>query len=68
MRGQRDWGREFEQLQYQLLKECVNATHGSRMELGSQIAGVESPNGPGRAQAGLMDAGPHSPRRSVVGS
>jgi len=42
-RGQRDWEKEFEQLQYQALKKCVNATHGSKAELVSQIAGVESP-------------------------
>ena len=29
-RGQRDWEEEFERLQYQALKKCVNATHGSR--------------------------------------
>jgi len=42
-RGQRDWEKEFERLQYQALKKCVNATHGSRRELVSQIAGVKSP-------------------------
>jgi len=42
-RGHRDWEKEFEQLQYQALKKCVNATHGSKIELVSQIAGVESP-------------------------
>ena len=42
-RGQRDWEKEFKQLQYQALKKCVNATHGSRIELVSQIAMVESP-------------------------
>ena len=30
-------------MQYQALKKCVNATYGSRRELVSQIAGVESP-------------------------
>jgi len=34
--------REFEQLQYQALMKCVNATHGSKMELVSQIVGIES--------------------------
>jgi len=43
LRDQRDWEREFEQLQYQALKKYVNVTHGSKMELVSQIAGVESP-------------------------
>jgi len=42
-RGQKDWEEEMEKLQYQCLKKCVNATHGSRRELVSQIAGVESP-------------------------
>jgi len=42
-REQRDWEKEFEQPQYQALKKCVNAIHGSKIELGSQIAGVESP-------------------------
>jgi len=32
-RGQRDWEKEFEQLQSQVLKKCVNATHGSQKEL-----------------------------------
>jgi len=41
-KGQRDWKKEFEQLQYQALKKCVNVTHGSKIELVSQIAGVES--------------------------
>ena len=40
---QRDWEEEFEKLQYQALKKCVNAMHGSRRELVSQIAEVESP-------------------------
>jgi len=43
-RGQRDWEREFEQLQYQALMRCTGATRGSRKELVSQIAGVESPS------------------------
>ena len=42
--GQRDWEREFEQLQYQALMKCTGATRGSRKELVSQIAGVESPS------------------------
>jgi len=42
-RGQRGWEKEFVQLQYQALKKYVNATHGSKTELVSQIAGVESP-------------------------
>ena len=42
-RGQRDWEREFEQLQYQALRKCTGATRGSRIDLVSQIAGVESP-------------------------
>jgi len=42
-RVQRDWEKKFEQLQYQALKKCVNATHGSRIAVVSQIAGVESP-------------------------
>lgn len=41
-RGQRDWEEEFEKFQHQALKKCVNVTHGSRRELVSQIAGVES--------------------------
>ena len=41
--GQRDWEEEFEKLQYQALKKCVNVTHGSRRELVSQLAGVEFP-------------------------
>jgi len=54
-RGQRDWEKEFEQLQYQALKRCVNATHGSKIELVSQIAGVESPRmALDAAQARLM--------------
>jgi len=54
-RGQRDWGKEFEHLQYQALKKCVNVTHGSKIELVSQIAGVESPRmGLDVAQARLM--------------
>jgi len=54
-RGQRDWEKEFEQLQYQALKKFVNATHGSRIELVSQIAGVESPRSAlDTAQARLM--------------
>lgn len=42
-RGQAAWEEEFEKLQYQALKKCVNVTHGSRRELVSQITGVESP-------------------------
>ena len=42
-RGQRDWEEKFEKLQYQALKKCVNATHMSRRNLVSQIAGVEWP-------------------------
>lgn len=42
-RGQSNWEEEFEKLQYQALKKCVNAVQGSRRELVSQIAGVESP-------------------------
>jgi len=54
-RGQRDWEKDFEQLQYQALKKCVNATHGSKIELISQIAGVESPRmALDAAQARLM--------------
>jgi len=41
-RGQRDCKREFEQLQYQALKKCINATYGSKIGLVSQITGVES--------------------------
>ena len=43
LKGQRDWEEEFEKLQYRALNKCVNATHGSRRKLVSQIAGVESP-------------------------
>jgi len=54
-RGQRDWEKEFEQLQYQALKKCVNMTPGSAIELVSQIAGVESPRmALDAAQARLM--------------
>jgi len=54
-RGQREWEKEFEQLQYQALKKCVNVTHGSKMELVSLIAGVESPRmALNAAQARLM--------------
>jgi len=54
-RGQRGWEKEFEQLQYQALKKCVNTTHGSKTELVSQIAGVESPRKAlDAAQARLM--------------
>jgi len=54
-RGQRDWEKEFEHLQYQAMKKCVNATHGSKKELVSQIAGVESPRmALDAAQARLM--------------
>jgi len=54
-RGQRDWEKEFEHLQYQALKKGVNATHGSKKELVSQIAGVESPRmALDAAQARLM--------------
>jgi len=54
-RGQRDWEKDFEQLQYQALKKCVNATNGSKIELVSQIAGVESPKvALDAAQARLM--------------
>jgi len=42
-RGQRDWEKDFKQLQYQALKKYVNVIHGSKIELVSQIAGVESP-------------------------
>lgn len=42
-RGQRDWEREFEQLQFHALMKCTGATRGSRKELVSQIAGMESP-------------------------
>jgi len=42
-RGQRDWEKEFKQLEHQALKKCDNATYGSRKGLVSQIAGVESP-------------------------
>jgi len=42
-RGQRDWEKDFERLQYQGLKKCVNAIHGSKIELVSQITAVESP-------------------------
>ena len=41
-RGQRNWEEEFEKLQYQALKKCVYMIHGSRRELVSQIAAVES--------------------------
>ena len=40
---QRDWEEEFEKLQYHALKKCVNVTQGSKRDLVSQIAGVESP-------------------------
>jgi len=54
-RGQRDWEKRFEQLQYQPLKKCINATHESKIELVSQIAGVESPRmALDAAQARLM--------------
>jgi len=54
-RGQCDWEKKFEQLQYQALKKCVNVTHRSRIELLSQIAGVESPRmALDAAQASLM--------------
>jgi len=54
-RGQRDWEKKFKQLQYQALKKCVNATHGSRIKLVSQIVGVESPRiALDAAQARLM--------------
>jgi len=42
-RGQRDWQKEFKQLQYQALKKCVNATHGSKIELVSLMVGLWSP-------------------------
>ena len=42
-RGQKHWEEEMEELQYQCLKKCVNATHASRRELVIQIAWVESP-------------------------
>lgn len=42
-RGQWDWEEELEKLQYQALKKCVNATHGSKRELINQIGGAESP-------------------------
>ena len=42
-RVQRDWKEEFEKLQYQGLKKSVNLMQGSRRELVSQIARVESP-------------------------
>ena len=32
-RGQRDWEEEFEKLQYQALKKCINATYVSSKEL-----------------------------------
>ena len=41
-RGQKDWEENFEKLQYQALKKCVNTTHGSRRELVSQIARIET--------------------------
>ena len=41
-RGQRDWEKDFKQLQYQALKKCINTTNGSKIKLVSQIAGVES--------------------------
>ena len=41
-RGQRDWEEELKKLQYQGLKKCVNETQGSKRELVSQLAGVES--------------------------
>ena len=38
-----DWKEEFEKLQYQALKKCVNVTYRSSRELVSQIVGAESP-------------------------
>ena len=41
--GQADLKEEFEKLQYQAIKKCINTTQGSRRELVSQITRVESP-------------------------
>lgn len=68
-RGQRSWEEDFEKLQYQALKKCVNATHGSERELVSQIAGVESTRmvlDVAQARlAGKNDKGPVNPGRPV---
>jgi len=53
--GQRDWEKEFEQLQYQTLKKCVNAIQVSKIEFVGQMTGVESPRmALDAAQARLM--------------
>ena len=42
-RGQQDWEKGFERLQYQALRQCTRAVQGARIEWVSQIAGVKSP-------------------------
>lgn len=51
--------KEFERLQYHALKKCINATHGSSMELVSRIAGVESPRMALDTGDGQNNAGSH---------
>ena len=40
-KGQRDWKREIERLQYQALKKSMGAVQGSSIEKINKIAGVE---------------------------
>src|SRR5258706_13075130 len=40
-KGQRDWKREMERLQYQALKKSTGAVQGGSMEKVNKIAGVE---------------------------
>ena len=40
-KGQKDWRREMERLQYQALKKSTGAVQGSSMEKVNRIGGVE---------------------------
>ncbi|KAF8453564.1 RNase H-domain-containing protein [Kalaharituber pfeilii] len=41
-RGQKDWRREMEKIQYQVLKKATGAVHGAAIQKVNWIAGVES--------------------------